>query len=92
MNGFNPNYGQFVKNFRAWTDDSFSFEIPLEEIPEETFRKIIGRVPLVRCKDCANADYELEWNRGDAYCATIDKFVEDDFFCAHGERKRKNGN
>ena len=45
----------------------------------------IDAVPVVRCRDCqwfdANGDYY------DAYCDKNGISVEEDFFCADGERK-----
>lgn len=45
----------------------------------------VDAVPVVRCRDCqwfdANGDYY------DAYCDKNGISVEEDFFCADGERK-----
>lgn len=45
----------------------------------------VDAIPLVRCKDCQwfdkNGDYY------DAYCDKNGIAVDDDFYCADGERK-----
>ena len=41
--------------------------------------------PVIRCKDCENSDI-YKYGR---YCECYGHYVEDDFFCANGERKDK---
>lgn len=42
-------------------------------------------VEVVRCKDCKH--YEWDEFDGCYVCTRLSKYVKEDFWCAHGERK-----
>lgn len=50
----------------------------------------IDAVPVVRCRECqwycANNDYDDYY---DGYCVKNDICVEEDFFCADGDREKE---
>lgn len=48
----------------------------------------VDAVEVVRCKDCKYWDTTWEPTNSDGYyCSMIDLISDDDFYCAHGERK-----
>lgn len=75
--------GYDVGNMKAWEDSSMTIEIPIESIPEEALREILGGIPIVRCKDCAHSEiddpestcqylchfYGDQWNGAEHYCS-----------------------
>lgn len=49
----------------------------------------IGKVKVVRCKECAHWDRSWYTNDGNHYCPVIDKATKGDWFCADGEKESK---
>lgn len=93
-------YGHDIANFRAFANTKMTIEIPLEDIPEEQLQKILGGIPIVRCKDCKHRPITERWppegdnGNPDMTCPAIclDSYYswipEDDFFCAKWEVKK----
>lgn len=62
----------------------FDYALYNEDTGEACFNpKMVGE--LVRCKDCVNAQHR---EPGMVYCPRmVGSWVEDDWFCADGERR-----
>lgn len=79
-------YGYDIANIRAYSDAEMTIEIPLQDIPEDQFQKILGGISIVRCKDC-------RYNNDETMYPTCDKGIDigdENFFCAFGELRKKN--
>lgn len=45
-------YGYDTHGMKAFTDETFTAEINLSDIPRGTLQAILGGVPIIRCGDC----------------------------------------
>ena len=82
-------YGYDIENMKFYLNESFECEIPANSISKEDMQKILGGIPIIRCKNCKRQhdihDYEYPYHTsGDPF---IDYDPEDNFFCALGELK-----
>lgn len=84
-------YGIDVADVRAWEDETMTIEVPIDEIPEDVLKEILGGTPIVRCRNCKHRrDYPFR--EGVYYCSndralgrTIPPDLGLDFFCALGK-------
>ena len=72
---------EFIRSYRSSTDIAFHMEEHLSEIPAADVR------PVVLCKDCRHRDPEDH----KCDCGQLERAgcvfpVDDDYFCAYGER------
>lgn len=78
-------YGYDVGNMKFYSDDTLTFELPANSISKEDMQKILGGIPIVRCKDCKHCDkvddYEY-WCNGRGFPRGL---VAPDGFCDKGE-------
>jgi hypothetical protein len=86
----NQEYGIDTHGMKLFSDESFECEIPMDSISKETLAKLIGGVPIIRCKDCKHY-YEKEWVvGGGSYTACWYQAIanaQPDDFCSRAERK-----
>ena len=79
------NAAREMDNEKMYGQKSAAFSVFVEAKLTLDAMPTVDAVPVVRCRDCqwfdANGDYY------DAYCDKNGISVEEDFFCADGERK-----
>lgn len=74
-------YGYDISNAHAFKDEEMTIEIPIKSISKEAMEKILGGVPIVRCKDCVYYD-----DFGYSHCdRTFPIMVDENDFCSRGE-------
>lgn len=60
------------------------YEALVRAVSEGALEKKESAQPeIIRCKDCRRRELEC------SYCSRVSNFVEDDFFCADGERRKE---
>ena len=71
-------YGYDIGNMKAWADKEMTMEIKMSDIPEDALQKILGGIPIVRCKDCLA-------------CTTclMGQYLGLEGFCSKGELKEE---
>ena len=45
-------YGHDISQLHAFKDAEMTIEIPIESISKEALEKILGYIPIVRCRNC----------------------------------------
>lgn len=81
-----PTMEEFAKEAAERALDDFEYKG--KTIREWAELILSGKlVEVVRCKDCKHSG-SFKYGR---FCEDIEQYVDDDFFCADGERK-DNGN
>lgn len=86
-----PDIGVEVENvaFCFKKVDEFTFKA---RVSPEVIAIMLGAVRIVRCKDCKHRDPEdLKCDCGGLERAGCILPVDDNYFCAHGERKEAEG-
>ena len=83
-------YGFDIGEAHFFADEDMTIEIEMEAIPEETLKKILGGIPIIRCKDCA--DWQTDWipscgDNGSHYCGAMDTITKPDDYCSYAERR-----
>ena len=82
-------YGIDTHGMKLFSDESFECEIPMDSISKETLAKLIGGVPIFRCKDCKFWEQERrDKEYGD--CMYHLSLTHASDFCSFSER-RDNG-
>lgn len=91
-------YGYDISNMTAWEDAEMTIPVDTSKWTREEWEKIIGGIPIVRCKDCKYyAIYELKADGTDdkrykpSVCIKGEhaKRRDPDWFCADGERREE---
>lgn len=78
----NQEYGYDIADMHFFKDQEMTMEMQFEDLPEGAFEKIMGGVPIIRCKDCA-------WHTK-KHCAQFGLIgFDDDDYCSYAERKKK---
>ena len=86
-------YGIDTHGMKLFSDESFECEIPMDSISKEMLAKLIGGVPIIRCKDCKHSvDY---YNDGECYCRNPNYsdliYISGGWnhYCGYSERRKK---
>ena len=80
-------YGIDTSGMKLFYDESLEFEIPMNSISKDTLAKLIGGVPIIRCKDCKY--YTGKWctKYSTKQFDINDIYKADDDFCSMAERR-----
>lgn len=46
------DYGYNIGEMKAFSDEEMTIEINVKDISKDTLAKILGGIPIVKCKDC----------------------------------------
>lgn len=93
-------YGYDIGNMTAWEDAEMTIKINTDGWTREMWEKVIGGIPIIRCKDCKHRYDENECpmyhvsyydiDEGDGWHDTgidVDDYSTDEGFCYKGERE-----
>lgn len=83
-------YGYDTHNMHFYTDETLTIEVDMSEVPREEIEKVLGGVPIVRCKDCKHWKKLMpEDPDGDERCMLTELYDgrEPNDYCSYGERR-----
>ena len=83
-------YGYDTENMRFFTDEEMTIEINLEDIPREVVEKILGGVPIVRCKNCENAFKQGLFPDDLVLCKEMSKLMRKTDYCSLGKGRKED--
>ena len=80
-------YGYDTHNMHFFTDETLTIEVDMSEVPREEIEKVLGGVPIVRCKDCKYYCKSLiDEATNLPMCGAWSAPQKQDGFCNYGER------
>ena len=79
-------YGYDIWNMKVYQDEELTLEFDTSNLTREDWEKIIGGIPIVRCKDCDYTDESLDEDH-DYWCLHHGIYIDADDYCSRGERR-----
>ena len=78
-------YGYDIANIHLYEDETMTMEVDISKLSREDIEKVLGGVPIVRCRDCK------WWEHGGWYSGWCKQYqgsvTKSEEFCARGKRK-----
>ena len=87
-------YGYDIGNAKVYTDEELTLEFDASHLTREDWERILGGIPIVRCKDCKYYTYyhECTCDHWDTDPGCEYPSVNESDYCSYGERRTDEAN